>query len=420
MRLSTLLSAIIFSILPFTLQAEDWAAFRGSKGDGISNEKAVPTKWSANDNIKWKVPLPEVGNSSPIVSNGRVFVTCAENKGQKRSLYCFERKGGQLLWTRSVTHPIVMPTHKTNNYCGSTPVADGERIVVWHSSAGLVCYDFKGNEQWKKRLGEFRHTWGYGGSPILHKGKVILHCGPGRNVFMVAFDLKSGNEKWRTPEPVLGNGDRNENNKYMGSWSTPVVTKQNGKDIIVCSMATRVNGYDPETGKIVWTCAGLRGTRGDLAYTSPVIAKDVCVSMGGFKGPAIGFKMEGKGDITNKRLWHNEKKNPQRVGTGVYIQGNIYIANSSGGFVQCIAPKTGKVIWSQRTNGASWWGSLVYAGGLLYGTDQDGTTLVFKPNAEKFEQVASNKLGESCNSTPAISDGQLFIRTFKHLYCIGH
>lgn len=419
MRLSTFLAALFITV-SWTLQADDWTAFRGSAGDGISKEKTVPTKWSAEENIKWKVPLPTRGNSSPIVSNNSVFVTCAEDKGKKRSLYCYRRKDGKILWTRSVTYPKVMPTHQTSNYCGSTPVADGQRVVVWHSSAGLVCYDFKGNEQWKKNLGEFKHMWGYGSSPILHKGNVILHCGPGKNVFMIAIDLKTGKEVWRTPEPLLGNGEQNENKKYMGSWSTPVVAKLKGKEIIVCSMATRVNGYDPETGKILWSCSGLRGKRGDLAYTSPVIANDICVAMGGFKGPALGFKMEGKGDITQNRLWRNYKKNPQRVGSGVFLNGSIYIANSSGAIVQCIDPQTGNARWSTRTRGASWWGSLVYAGGHFYATDQDGTTIVFKPNAKKLEIVAFNKLGENSNSTPAISNGEIFIRTFKHLYCIGH
>ena len=420
MRLSTLTFTLLIVTLPLTLFADDWSAFRGNAGDGISKEKAVPTVWSSEKNIKWKVPLPEVGNGSPIVSNGKVFVTCAQNKGTKRSLYCFDRTNGNQDWVRTIEFPKVMPTHKTNNYCGSTPVADGERVVVWHSSAGLVCYDFKGTELWKKMLGEFKHIWGYGGSPIIHKGNVILHCGPSQKVFMIAFDLKTGKEKWRTPEPVSGNGEFNEKKKYMGSWSTPVIVNLKGKEILVCSMATRVNGYNLETGEIIWSCSGLRGKRGDLAYTSPVIADNICVSMGGFKGPAIGFKMEGEGDITKNRLWRNENKNQQRIGSGVFINGSIFMANSSGSLVQCINPETGKERWKKRTPGASWWGSMVLAGGLLYVTDQDGTTLVFKPNAEKFEQVASNPLKESCNSTPAISDGQIFIRTFKHLYCIAY
>ena len=128
------------------LRAEDWPAFRGPLGNGISRETDVPLKWSAEENIRWKAPLPAPGNSSPIVSNGKVFITCAENEGRKRSLYCFDRTSGKQLWVQSVNYDKVMPTHKTNSYCGSTPATDGKRVVAWHSSAGLYCYDFAGKE----------------------------------------------------------------------------------------------------------------------------------------------------------------------------------------------------------------------------------------------------------------------------------
>jgi len=400
------------------VNSADWPAFRGPNGDGISQAAQLLKVWDAQTNIKWKAKLPEVGNGSPIVSNGRLFVACAKNKGQKRGLYCFDRFTGEQLWVQEVKYSKVMPTHKTNNYCGGTPVANGERVVVWHGSAGLYCYDFTGRELWKRDLGEFRHVWGYGSSPVLYDGKVILHAGPGKEVFMIALDLKSGKTVWRTDEPISGDGERNENDKYMGSWSTPVIAKVNDKKLIVCSMSTRVNAYAPESGKIVWSCSGLRGKKGDLAYTSPVIADDICVAMGGFNGPAIGFKMAGQGDITDSRLWRVTRKIPQRIGSGVYLDGYVYMANASGSLIQCIEPKTGVVRWSERTKSASFWGSLVYADGHCYVTDQRGTTVVFQPNPDKCDVVSLNPLEEQSNSTPAISDGQIFIRTFKHLYCI--
>ena len=132
-------------------QAEDWPGFRGPTGDGISNEKAAPLRWDAKRNIKWRAPLPRPANGSPIVSNGRVFVTSAEDdQGLKRSLYCFDRRDGQQLWVHTVVFEKKMKTHKTNPYCGSTPAANGEVVIVWHSSAGLACIDFAGKQIWKR------------------------------------------------------------------------------------------------------------------------------------------------------------------------------------------------------------------------------------------------------------------------------
>ncbi|HIF01016.1 MAG TPA: serine/threonine protein kinase [Planctomycetes bacterium] len=401
-----------------TTAAEDWSAFRGPSGDGISGAVNVPTEWSEDQGVAWKVPLPGKSNGSPIVSANRVFLVSAQDAGQKRHLHCFDANDGTSKWVRTVEFAKEIPTHKTNLYGGTTPAADGERVVVWHGSAGLFCYDFAGHELWKRQLGEFRHQWGYGTSPVLHKGKVILHSGPGQTVFVAAFNLKNGDTIWQTVEPVENDGERNDANKYMGSWSTPVVATVDGQEIVVCSMATRVNGYDLTTGKIIWSCNGLRGERGDLAYASPVIADDICVAMGGFKGPAIGFRMTGSGDISDRRLWRKDKAIPQRIGSGVFVDGYIYMANAGINTIECINPTTGESTWQQRIQGGAHWGSLVYADGRLYTTDQDGSTTVFRPNPEKFEAIATNRLNDAGNSTPAIIDGVIYVRTFGHLYCI--
>ncbi|MFT5468837.1 MAG: outer membrane protein assembly factor BamB [Verrucomicrobiales bacterium] len=398
--------------------AGDWPEFRGPNNDGQSTETGLPTEWGPDKNIVWKTALPagSESNGSPIVSNCRVFLTSAEkSEGKTRTLHCFDHKTGEELWMRDIKVEQIWETHKTNLYGGSTPASDGKSVVVWHQSAGLICYDFEGNEIWNRNLGGFKHMWGYGASPIIDQGRVILHAGPGPNVFMTSIDLKTGETQWKTDEPVSGNGERNPKNKYMGSWSTPVIAN----DLIVCSFATRVNGYDPATGKIVWSCDGLIGPKGDLAYTSPVIAGDVCVAMGGFGGPAFGFKMSGEGNITESaRLWR-EEKSPQRIGSGVYVGKHVYIANAGPALFQCIDPATGESAWEERAPGAAHWGSMIHADGRLYVTDQQGTTHVIKPNPEKLELLASNRLGERSNSTPAFSDGQIFIRTFGNIYCIG-
>lgn len=403
-------------MLAASASAGDWPSFRGPNGQGIAEGERVPLTWSATENVEWRFELPGPGNSSPIVSNGRVFVTCATDKGRERSLYCLDRNDGKLLWTKTIYFPTAEKTHKTNPFCGSTPAADGERVVVWHGSAGLFCYDFDGNELWSRDLGDVQHIWGYGSSPIIHKDKVYLNFGPGVETFVAAVDLNTGVLRWKTEEPG-GNNDRS--GRMTGSWSTPVVIQVDGADQILCSMSTRVVAYDPEDGRILWTVGGVNGTKGDLCYTSPVVNGNVGLVMAGFNGPSLGFKLGGSGDVTEtNRLWREDKRQPQRIGSGVVIGDHVFTANAGPGTIQCIELDTGRIVWQVRP-GASYWGSPVLADGRLYVTDQDGTTRVFEADPEKFVLLASNELGESSNSTPAISNGELFLRTFEAVYCIG-
>lgn len=199
-----------------------------------------------------------------------------------------------------------------------------------------------------------------------------------------------------------------------------MITTVNGMPIAVCSMATRTNGYEPDTGQLLWSCEGLRGERGDLTYTSPVIADDLCIVMGGYKGPAMGFRMVGSGNITETaRLWRDDKATPQRIGSGVFVDGSIYMANAGPNTIECIDPATGESRWQERGAGGAYWGSLVYADGRLYAADQNGTTTVFRANPGQYEPVSINRLNDPGNSTPAVADGAIFIRTFAHLYRIG-
>ena len=403
--------------------AADWPAFRGPQGNGISDEKNAPLEWSKTKNVKWSATLPQPGNGSPIVSGGKVFVTCAEDaKGHGRSLYCFDRKTGEKAWVKTVTFDKDDPTHETNMYCGSTPAADGKRVVVWHSSGGLYCYDFDGKELWKKDLGEFRHMWGYGSSPVIHNDRVILHTGPGKNeIYVAAFALADGKQIWRTDEPFEGDGDYRAKDgaydkAYMGSWATPLIATIDGKEQAICTMPKRVVSYDLDGGKILWFCEGIRAKQGDLAYSSPAVSGDVCIVTGGFGGPSLAVKVDGDGDITDKRLWRKDS-NPQSIGSGVVIDGYLYRPNAGPGTIECIDPKTGDIKWTERAS--TYWGSIVSVAGRCYAPGQDGVTLVFKPSPEKFELLAKNSLGEGTNSTPAISDGEFFIRTMKTLHCIG-
>lgn len=417
LKAMTILSALVVAN---TVWAADWPAFRGPAGDGISAAKEVPTDWSAEQGIAWRVSLPGKSNGSPIVSGTNIFLTSAENSGRDRHLHCFSTADGKERWRQTVTVESQMPTHKTNQYGGTTPATDGSYVVVWHSTGGLHCYDLEGSKLWNRDFGEFRHQWGYGTSPVIFGDKVILHSGPGHKVFVAAVNLQSGAVEWQTEEPVENDGERNDDNKYMGSWSTPVIVETEEKTLAVCSLSTRTNAYDLQTGEIVWTCGGLRGPRGDLAYTSPVIAGNICVAMGGFKGPASGFRMTGQGDITTEHMLWREEQNPQRIGSGIFVNGHIYMGNAGPNTLQCLDPMTGSVVWEERGLGGAYWGSLVYADEKIYATDQNNNTLVFKPDSAGLKRLAVNKLDDPGNSTPAVTDGSIYIRSFQHLYRISH
>ena len=410
-RALTVASAtLLFSL---AAAAGDWPSFRGPHGNGTADGIDFPTTWGPEENIRWKIPLPEPGNGSPIVAGDRVFLTSATEDGHQRSLLCFDRSDGKRLWTRTVEFGED-ETHRQNPYGSATPTSDGTRVVVWHGSAGLYCYDLSGKQLWSRDLGEFKHIWGYGSSPVIHNGRVVVKCGPGERVFLTAIDLLSGETLWQTDETYDGEKSADD----VGSWSTPVIADVDGTTQIICAMSTRVNGFDPEDGRLIWWCEGLSGSRYDVVSSSPLISDGLCFAMADLRGPAMAFELGGTGNITeSKRLWHVEKRNPNSVGTGVIVDGHIFRPNAGPGTIECLEARTGASVWKERVR--DHWASLVLAGENLYALNRSGTTTVLKPNPEKYEEVASNELGESANATPAFSNGQIFIRTDEHLYCIG-
>jgi len=416
----------IFSLIAvFSFAAEvhsgDWPAFRGPDGTGIAQgETGLPVEWGPEKNIKWKAPLPADGNSSPIVVAGRVFVSCPENDGHQRHLFCFDRATGEQKWVRTINYDGEEITHKTNPHCASTPVSDGQHVVVWEGSAGMHCYDLDGNLQWSRDMGKFVHMWGYASSPIIHDGKVIQLCGPGERTYLTALDLATGATVWETPEP----GGGNEESYYIGSWTTPLMITVDGSQQILCSLPTRAAAYNPANGQLMWYIGGTSSKRGDLAYASPVPGDGVMVTAGGFMGPAMAFKLGGRGDMTSvNRLWHTgwDNPNPQRIGSGVIVDGHLYLANADDrGSLQCLKVETGEQTWEvPRGSAGPHWGSIVFADGRLYVTGQKGITRVFAPNPVEHELLAENDLGESSNSTPAVSNGEIFLRTFGHVWCVA-
>jgi outer membrane protein assembly factor BamB len=410
---------IISLLLAATSNAENWPAWRGITGRGLSLERKLPTKWSKTENVRWRVDLPAPGNSTPIVWNDRIFVTQSIPADKKRALICINREDGKTLWTSGPTYEKDELTHETNYGCSSSPVTDGERIIAFFGSAGLYCYDFTGKEIWKRDLGEQRHIWGYGSSPVIDGNTCYLNFGPGPRQFLIALDKQSGQTLWEIPMPGGDSGETKPGEKpqWIGSWSTPVLIHADGKDQLLLSWPERLVSYEPKTGREFWTCQGLN----PLAYTSPLYADGIAVAMGGFGGKDFAVKTDGSGDVTKThRLW-DHPKTKQRIGSGVIYEGHIYI-HTDPGVAECINLKTGETIWEERLKGPGPsgvnWSSVLLNNGNCYTITQGGDCFVFKASP-KFELLATNSLGEPSNSSIVPSNGELIIRTHKALWCIG-
>lgn len=394
-------------LLPAASQTGDWPSWRGPTGQGVSPDENVPLTWSDTENVKWKIPLEHQGNSTPVIWGQRIFLTQANKDGLVRSLHCFARADGKELWRQDVSYSEKERNWNPNWYANASPVTDGERVVVSFGSAGMYCYDVEGKELWKRTdLGSWDHAFGNGSSPILYGDLAILWCGPnekqGRN-FLLAVDKKTGKTVW-------------EHEEKQGSWGTPLITEIDGQDQLLLATVPHLKGLDPKTGKELWWCEGLN----KYVYTSPLYGNGVAVAMSGYNGADLAVKLGGKGNITSDRLWQHPQ-NIQRVGTGMIVGEHVYIVEENG-IPHCYELKTGEEVWkvAKRPGAGTTWGSMVMAEGRLYVLMRNGETLVFAASP-KYELLATNSLGRGIesNSTPAIANGEIYLRTFTHLWCIS-
>ena len=450
MRTPVALSA--FLALLSSAIAGNWPAWRGPAADGTTPETDLPLHFSATEGVKWKVALPERGNSTPIIWDGKIFLTQAV--GTRRTVMCLDRKDGHTLWQAGPEWTGEDVTHQTNPYCSGSPATDGERVVAWFGSAGLWCWSLDGKEQWHVDLGPQKHIWGYGASPVLHGDLCILNFGPGERSFIVAVNKKTGKEVWRfdVPKPAVMEGPGGQPG-YAGSWNTgrivkmpPFVsfdsskigdpapkipkrlsdaTKHAEHEEFLILLPGALCSFDPNTGKELWHCNGLN----PVTYCEPIVGiylagqVHAIAGFGGYGGFGIGVKPGGSGDITDShRLWQ-EKKNPQRIGSHVNDAKHAWLTGEPG-IIQCIDLATGKELWKERmttpAGRANTWSSLVRSGDRIYAVTQNSDVVVFKASTEKYEQLAVNSMADGLtNSSLAVSDGQLFLRTHKHLWCIG-
>ena len=441
------LAVVATTILCFSAQAQEsqnnnWSRFRGEDGSGISNSSA-PTEWSPDENIRWKTALPGAGCSSPIVVDGKVFVTCYSGYGEsrddvgnkedlKRHVVCIDQKTGKELWSKTIPGTaneddfsgIGVTAH---GYSSHTPTSDGESLFVFLGKSGVIAYDLDGNELWKKDVGEGSDSrkWGSASSPILLDDLLIVPAlAESRSVY--GLDKKTGKQKWVCESKALDN-----------TWSTPMVIEvDDDRSDIVIGVPNELWAINPKTGKLAWLAEGVANEQTGF-YTSPVVSDGVVyASVGGRSGGgSIAVRTGGKKDVTESHVnWTSPTSSS--FSSPVVFADHMFTVGRNG-FIEVADIKTGKQVKKVRLKsdessrpanaggnsrfGSASYGSPVIAGGKLYFTKGNGETFVFSADAE-CEQIAANKLtddAEIFSGTPAISDGQLLIRSSKFLYCVA-
>jgi hypothetical protein len=406
MRIPFGLAALL--ALAFPASAQDWPGWRGPHRDGTSKETGFPTRWSSDQGVRWKVPLPGRGYSSPVVFGDRLFLTtCLEDSGERR-LICLDRKEGRTLWDRLVVTAPADPKkkHRLNSFASSTPVTDGRHVWVAFQAVNdfrVFCYDVDGKLVWETTPGKFFSVHGFCSSPVLHKDTVIFNGDQDAEAWIVALDKATGAERWRADRP-------NRTRSYV----PPVIFEAAGRPQLVLSGSKCVASYDPDTGKQIWIIDGPT----EQYVANVVYAEDVFFVTGGFpKLYVSGIRPDGQGNVTQTHVLWQHQEGASYVPSPV-AWGSYFFLVSDTGLATCHEAKTGKQMWKERL-GSHHSASPVAAGGYLYFPDDAGATYVVKAGPA-FELVAKNELKEECYASPALSRGSLFLRTVKHLYCIGN
>jgi outer membrane protein assembly factor BamB len=391
--------------------AGDWARFRGPNGAATSSDSKIPTRWSDRENLKWKLALPGKGFSSPIVVGNRVFVTCYTGSGNnlsnlKRYLVCVDRHKGTALWTKVV--PAVLPEFRErggfggHGYASHTPVSDGERVYVLFGTTGVLAFDMKGEKLWQQSVGkETNAMFGSASSPILYKDLLIVTAGS-ESTTIRAFDKKTGKEVWKAVAGPLS-----------GCYGTPIIVKnKEGEDELLVSVRNETWSMNPLTGKLRWYAP----TRVDTAACTSVVAADgIAYAVGGRQGGRTAIKLGGKGDAGKNVLWST--RGGSYVSSPVVYKGHLLWVDN-GGIAHCVDVKTGNEEGRERLGGA-YYASVVLVGDKLYAVSRFDGTRVLEANP-KLKEIAHNRLSDSSDfsGSPAISDGQLFLRSDRYLYCI--
>jgi outer membrane protein assembly factor BamB len=408
-----------FAVVVFSLtvaNADNWPQWRGPTMNGVSSEKNLPSKWTVQENVAWKLPMPGWSGSTPVIWRDRIFLNVAD--ADSLYLWCVDKAKGTVVWKKPLgTGNVKM---RKQNMSSPSPVTDGKYVYVMTGTGMLKGFDFNGNELWardiQKDYGEFGLNWGYASSPLLFNNSLYVQVLHGMKTddpsYVLRIDAKNGKTFWKVERPT------NAQHESPDSYSTPALLRVGVNSEIVITGGDCVTGHDPATGKELWRANGLNPDSNPSyrIVASPVIFDDIIYAPSRVR-PLLALKAGGRGDISSSHvLWStaNGPDVPTPVTDGKYF----YVVNDRG-IMWCLDAKTGAEIYAQkRIKPGTYSGSPVLADGKIYVTNEEGLTTVVKAGPA-FEVLAENALDDYCLSSPAISDGQIFIRTAQNLYCIG-
>ena len=405
---------VLFSVS--AVRADNWPQWRGPNLNGTSAEKNLPLKWTAEENVSWKLAMPGASGSTPVIWRDRIFLNVAD--GDDLYLWCVDRTKGTLAWKKLLgSGNVKMRKH---NMSSPSPVTDGKSVYVMTGTGLLKGFDFNGNPLWsrdiQKDYGEFGLNWGYASSPLLYEDSLYVQVLHGMKTdepsYVLRIDKKSGKTIWKVERPT------NAQRESPDSYSTPGLLRH-GKNVeIVITGGDSATGHDVATGKELWRANGLNPDQNPFyrIVASPVIFADVIYTPTRVK-PLLAFRAGGRGDISTSHLLWSTPNGPD-VPTPVTDGKYFYVINDRG-VMWCLDAKTGKEIYGpERIKSGIYSSSPVLADGKVYVTNEDGVTSVIKAGPA-FELLAENPLNDYCLSSPAISEGQIFIRTSQNLYAIG-
>jgi outer membrane protein assembly factor BamB len=429
-RFVTSLCLCTLTCLPSAAKAENWSQWRGPTADGVAGSKArPPLKWDARTNLAWAVDLPGEGSATPIIFGNQLFVLSAEQTSKKSSaavvnderaktiadeffyrfvVTSFDRYSGKMRWQKIATEQVPHEgRHQTNTYAAGSPTTDGERLYVSFGSRGLFCYSLEGELIWQIDLGKMRTRFGWGEAltPVLADDHLILNWDQEEGSFIIAVNKRTGQTVWKVDRP----GE-------VTSWNTPLVTPYEGKQLVIVNGTQSVKAYDAKNGNLVWECGGQTTN----AIPSPIRFEDTAICMSGYRGAcACAIPLNSVGDVTNSPSvrWKVNQGTPY-VPSPIISGNRLFFTAGNTDVMSCIDVRTGKSLMDRkRLSGVvSLYASPLLANGYLYFTGREGTTVVVKDN-ENLDVVAVNAIDDVIDASPVAVDDQLFLRSWKKLYC---
>jgi outer membrane protein assembly factor BamB len=402
----TFLFAFVIATPIATANAGDWPQFRGPTGDGHYVGPALPTEWGPDKNVAWKTPIPGRGWSSPIVWQGRIYLTTAVEQGPRYSLQAVAVDGqtGKVLWQREVfveDGSKAPAPHAKNSHASPTPVTDGKRLYVHFGHLGTAALDFDGNTLWKNETLGYAPVHGNGGSPIVVGDKLVFSCDGTDVQAVVALDTATGKVVWKSP--------RNVGASKGFSFATPHPITVDGRVQVVSVGSNVAAAYDLATGKEIWHVR----FDGYSLIQRPVAGHGLVYIQTGFNNPILHAIRPGTGDVTDSNIvWTYRRSVPHT--SSYLLAGEELFMVSDKGIATCLDAKTGKVHWSERVPGG-YSASPIYHDGKVWLTNEEGGGTVLAAG-KTFKVLAQSDLKERTLASFAAADGGLYVRTERHLY----